>query len=88
MLCPNCLRLTEPSRSIEDQVRKTCADLVHDAVVVGFALPAPGLVVESVQADLDDAGRFQLAEQIVEKLSPFNERLYMHEVSMLCEPGD
>jgi len=67
------------TKATEDEVRKTCADLVYDAVVVGIALPAPVLLVESVQACLNDEERLHIAEQIVHRLNPFNERLFMYE---------
>lgn len=69
-------------RSIEDQIRETCADLVHDAVVVGFG-DRPALVVESLQPGRSEAVRRGVAEQIVQKLAPFNERLFLYEVSTL-----
>lgn len=67
-------------RSIEDQVRETCADLVHDAVVVGFA-DKPVLVVEGLQTSLNDAAHRELAKQMVRRLAPFNKRLFLYEVS-------
>lgn len=55
---------------------------MHDAVVVGFA-DKPAVVVESLQTGLSGVARLELAKQIVQRLAPFNERLFLYEVSTL-----
>ncbi|KAI0312670.1 acetyl-CoA synthetase-like protein [Amylostereum chailletii] len=55
------------TKNIEDNVRKTCTDLVHDVVVIGTHRPAPCLVRQLV------------AQEIVARTLAFNERQFAHE---------
>lgn len=66
-------------RCIEDNIRKMCSDLVHDAVVIGLNRPLPCLLVESFSDDLDANTCHKLATEIVSRTSPFNERLFRYE---------
>jgi hypothetical protein len=63
-------------RSIEDNVRATCADLVEDCVVVGNGRPSPTLFIEPSDASCDER---QVKQQILERTRHFHSRRYMHE---------
>ncbi|KAI0676592.1 acetyl-CoA synthetase-like protein [Trametes maxima] len=67
------------TKNIEDNVRKTCQDLVHDAVVVGSGRPFPGLIVESAIDGLDEAKGKKVAQTIAERTAELNKRLFAHE---------
>ncbi|KAI8976643.1 acetyl-CoA synthetase-like protein [Trametes punicea] len=67
------------TKSIEDNVRKTCADLVHDAVVVGSGRTAACLVVESARDGLSEEQRREVARTISARTADFNKRLFPHE---------
>ena len=60
-------------------VRKSCADVVHDAVVLGIGRPSACLAVEAKTADLDEPGKLRLAQTVVERLAPTSGRLFPHE---------
>ena len=60
-------------------VRKSCADVVHDAVVLGIGRPFACLAVEAKAAGLDDPGKLRLAQTVVERLAPTSGRLFPHE---------
>ena len=60
-------------------VRKTCADIVHDAVVVGADQKFPCLIVETVQSGLDENARRDVAKTIVERMAEYPTRLFPHE---------
>lgn len=66
-------------RSIEDNVRKTCEGLVHDAVVIGSGRTAPVLVVESTENGLDVPAQAVLVHTIIERTAEFNKRAFAHE---------
>lgn len=55
---------------------------MHDVVVVGLD-DMPALIAESVQTGMNDTEHREIAERIVQKLAPFNERLFLYEVSAL-----
>ncbi|KAJ7141587.1 putative amp-CoA ligase [Mycena filopes] len=67
------------TKSIEDNVRKTCGDLLHDAVVLGTHRSRPVLFVETPTELSDDAQRLDLATEIIRRTQPFNQRLFLHE---------
>lgn len=67
------------NRSIEDNVRKTCEGLVHDAVVIGSGRTAPVLVVESTESALDVPAQAVLVHTIIERTAEFNKRAFAHE---------
>ncbi len=63
-------------RSIEDNVRSVCSDLVAECVVVGNGRPSPTLFVEPARDDINQA---QLKEKILQRTLAFNSRLFVHE---------
>ncbi|KAF9016263.1 acetyl-CoA synthetase-like protein [Hymenopellis radicata] len=65
------------TKSIEDNILKSCADIVSNCTVVGHYKPAPVLFVEP--AVDDDADRDALKREIIERTAGFNERLFAHE---------
>ncbi|OJT05027.1 hypothetical protein TRAPUB_4183 [Trametes pubescens] len=67
------------TKSIEDNVRKTCEGLVHDAVVIGSGRTAPVLVVESTESGLDVPAQAVLVHTIIERTAEFNKRAFAHE---------
>lgn len=62
-------------RSIEDNVRQTCAQLVSECIVVGTGRPSPCLFIETTSV-LEHA---KLAKDIIRKNRAFNQRRYLHE---------
>ncbi|EIW54786.1 acetyl-CoA synthetase-like protein [Trametes versicolor FP-101664 SS1] len=69
------------TKAIEENVLKTCEDIVHNCVVVGHQRVCPVLVVETegaVDVSTPDA-EAQVKRTIVERTAPFNERLFAHE---------
>ncbi|KAI0765860.1 acetyl-CoA synthetase-like protein [Trametes elegans] len=76
------------TKAIEENVRKTCGDFVHNCVVVGHQRVCPVLVVEpesSVDAPTADE-ETRTKQEILLRTAPFNERLFPHEriVTPLC----
>ncbi|KAI0739172.1 acetyl-CoA synthetase-like protein [Daedaleopsis nitida] len=67
------------TKTIEDMVRKTCADVVYDAVVVGAGKPFPCLIIESAQSGLDENARKTVAQTIVSRIAEHSSRLFPHE---------
>jgi acyl-CoA synthetase (AMP-forming)/AMP-acid ligase II len=63
------------SRSIEENVRKTCAYLVKECIVVGNGRSSPALFVEPA----GDADYNTLKREIIRKTRPFHSRRYLHE---------
>ncbi|TDL28374.1 acetyl-CoA synthetase-like protein [Rickenella mellea] len=63
------------TRSIEDNVRSTCGDLVQECVVVGTGRPSPTLFVEPA-TDMDHE---LLKREIVRRTRLFHSRRYLHE---------
>jgi len=64
-------------RSIEDNVRATCGELVFECVVVGNGRPSPALFVEASERCAMDPE--ELKEEIVRRMSEFNSRRFIHE---------
>lgn len=64
-------------RSIEDNVRKTCGDIVHDVVVVGAGRPVACLFVEVLESCTDSDQ--EIRNIILERTKSFNERLFRYE---------
>ncbi|EGN93838.1 hypothetical protein SERLA73DRAFT_63440 [Serpula lacrymans var. lacrymans S7.3] len=67
------------TKSMEDIVRKACGDLIKDVVVVGLNRPRPVLMVEISDKTLSGMERHEIAEEIIARLAPHNERLFTHE---------
>ncbi|KAJ7704927.1 putative amp-CoA ligase [Mycena rosella] len=67
------------TKCIEDNIRKTCGDLVHDAVVLGTNRPCPVLFVESLTGLSDDSQVLELANEIIRRTTVFNQRLFLYE---------
>ena len=59
--------------------RKSCEDIVHDAVVLGSGRLFPCLAIESKVGGLDEPGKTELAQTIVERLARTSARLFPHE---------
>lgn len=69
------------SRSIEDNVRSCCADIVHEAVVVGSGRPLPSLFLE-VRADVpfgEAAEKEASVQTVIEQTAAFDQRLFPYE---------
>ena len=64
-------------RSIEDNVRDTCGELVFECVVVGNARPSPVLFVEA--SEKCTIGSEELKEEIIRRTSQFYSRCFIHE---------
>lgn len=68
------------SRSIEDNILQACADLVQNCVVVGHYKPGVVLLVEpSVDNPNDQGAMAALKAKILDRHTPFNSRLFIHE---------
>ena len=64
-------------RSIEDNVRATCGELVFECIVVGNGRPSPALFVEASEKCTMDAER--LKKEIIRRTRQFHARRYIHE---------
>lgn len=64
------------TKSIEDNVRATCADLVSECIVVGNGRPSPALFVEAANPD---ANPEVLKRNILRRIRLFHSRRYLHE---------
>jgi len=64
-------------RSIEDNVRATCGELVFECVVVGNRRPSPALFVEASEMCTMDSE--ELKEEIIRRTSEFHSRCFFHE---------
>ena len=64
-------------RSIEDNVRATCDELVYECVVVGNGRPSPALFVEASERCTMDSE--ELKEEIIRRMNEFNSRRFVHE---------
>ncbi|KAI0034282.1 acetyl-CoA synthetase-like protein [Vararia minispora EC-137] len=63
------------TKAIEDNVLKTCADLVEECIVVGSGRPSPVLFVEP-KTNIKPA---KLQREILRRTRAFHERRYLHE---------
>ncbi|ESK92811.1 amp- ligase [Moniliophthora roreri MCA 2997] len=63
------------ARSVEDDVRKACADLVFDCVVIGSRRPSPALIVEPATLDMPEERLRQEIFQRVVNLRSHLQRL-------------
>lgn len=63
------------TRSIEENVRATCGDLVNECIVVGTGRPSPALFVEPAK-EMDHE---QLKLEIIRRTRAFHSRRYLHE---------
>ncbi|KAF9461626.1 acetyl-CoA synthetase-like protein [Collybia nuda] len=69
------------AKSIEDNVRSCCADIIHEAVVVGSNRPAPCLFLE-IREDIpfDTAiEKERIVQTVIQRMAPFNQRLFPYE---------
>ncbi|KAI0351489.1 acetyl-CoA synthetase-like protein [Trametes cingulata] len=69
------------TKAIEENVMKTCRDVVHNCVVVGHQRICPLLVIEpesSVDVSSPEA-QLKLKHTIIDRTASFNERLFPHE---------
>jgi len=64
-------------RSIEDNVRATCDELVFECVVVGNGRPSPALFFEASEGCTMVSE--ELKEEIIRRTSEFNSRRFIHE---------
>ncbi|EMD35491.1 hypothetical protein CERSUDRAFT_96607 [Gelatoporia subvermispora B] len=81
------IRCTAPgfcdAKGQEDNVMKTCSDVVNGCVVVGNNRPYPILIVElhpgsmSLEAASEDSKK--LKEEILRRIKPYNDRLFSFE---------
>ncbi|KAF5337819.1 hypothetical protein D9758_015716 [Tetrapyrgos nigripes] len=63
------------TRSIEENVRSTCGNLVSECIVVGTGRPCPAMFIEPA-VEMDEN---KLKKEILRKIRPFHSRRYMHE---------
>ncbi|OBZ67951.1 hypothetical protein A0H81_12151 [Grifola frondosa] len=66
------------TKAIEDNVRKTCSDIVHNCVVVGHHKPFPVLLAEPTDASAGES-ELSLKNEIIRRTAPFNDQLLSHE---------
>jgi hypothetical protein len=64
-------------RSIEDNVRSTCSELIFECIVVGNGRPSPTLFVEPSEQCTMDSER--LKKEIIRRTRHFHSRRYLHE---------
>ena len=69
--------MTRQLRSIEDNVRATCGELVFECIVVGNARPSPTLFIEASKKCTMDSE--ELKEEIIRRTSQFHSCRYIHE---------
>lgn len=62
-------------RSIEDNVRAMCGNLVAECIVVGTGRPSPVLFIEPAV----DTDHEKLKKEIIRKTRQFHSRRYLHE---------
>ncbi|KAJ7097225.1 acetyl-CoA synthetase-like protein [Mycena belliarum] len=67
------------TKSIEDNVLATCADLIHNTVVVGHYKPVIVLFVEPLQPITSLEEENTLKATILKRTGDFNSRLFVHE---------
>ncbi|KAI0821841.1 acetyl-CoA synthetase-like protein [Trametes gibbosa] len=75
------------TKAIEENVLKTCGDIVHSCVVVGHQRVCPILVIEpeaSVDVSAEDVAA-KVKGEILDRTAPFNDRLFAHE--RITSPG-
>lgn len=65
------------TKSIEDNVRATCGELIHECIVVGNGRPSPALFVEASEKCAMDAEK--LKKEIIRRTRQFHARRYVHE---------
>ena len=63
------------TRSIEDNIRITCGDLLDNCIVVGSGRPSPALFVEASGSISPDT----LKAEIIRRTRQFHSRRYVHE---------
>jgi hypothetical protein len=64
-------------RSIEDNLRATCGELVFECVVVGNGRSSPALFVEASEKCTLDEEKFK--KEIIKRTRQFHSRRYVHE---------
>ncbi|EIM91396.1 acetyl-CoA synthetase-like protein [Stereum hirsutum FP-91666 SS1] len=67
------------TKSIEDNVFVTCADVVHNCTVVGNYKPFPVLFVEPVNETVTEDDIDALKKTIINLTAPYNARLFVDE---------
>lgn len=65
------------TKSIEDNVRATCGELVFECIVVGNGRPSPALFVEASEKCTMDAEK--LKKEVIRRTRQFHSRRYVHE---------
>ncbi|KAF7332970.1 Acetyl-CoA synthetase-like protein [Mycena venus] len=80
------------TKSIEDHVLTSCADLVRNCVIVGHYKPIIVLFVESVQPITSPADEAKFKAAILDRIAAFNTRLIFHEriereAQIVCAPA-
>ena len=63
------------TKAIEDNVRATCADLVHECIVAGSGRPSPRLFVEAKAPGNEE----RMKRDIIRRTRQFHARRYLHE---------
>ena len=66
-----------PLRSIENDIRASCGELIFDCVIIGNGRIRPTLFVEASERCPMDFEK--LKEEILERMQGFNHRYYVHE---------
>ena len=64
------------TKSIEDNARAMCPQLITECIVVGSGRPSPVMFIEPVNVDMDHG---KLKKEIIRKTRHFHSRRYVHE---------
>ncbi|KAJ3506197.1 hypothetical protein NLJ89_g7003 [Agrocybe chaxingu] len=68
------------ANSIEENVRKTCKDILHDAAVVGENRPLACLFIEALpSAEVGGKNEETLVAEVIARIKEFNQRLFTYE---------
>lgn len=73
------VELRSANRSYEDNVRRTCSDLVHDVVVLCSNRPFTCMFVEALDSNFDGSSFLELAKEVVRRNAAYTERLFLYE---------
>ncbi|PPQ78838.1 hypothetical protein CVT26_011849 [Gymnopilus dilepis] len=64
------------AKAMEDKIRETCSDIIHDVAVVGDNWPQPCVFIEALPSEREAS---QLVPLVIERNKTFSERLFFFE---------
>ncbi|KAL0565763.1 hypothetical protein V5O48_016256 [Marasmius crinis-equi] len=71
------------TKAIEDNLRRTCGDLILECVAVGYGRPSPALLIEPSKGENSDNATAdtiqELRQKIFDRIQPFNRLFREHE---------